>query len=52
MKEYLASYRIQQYWNKVSTDTHYRIGLNKVNRDYDKLFTEDGRIKNYVVIFN
>jgi hypothetical protein len=47
MRKYVASYRIQQYWNKVTTDTHFRIELNKVNRDYDKLFTEDGRVKCY-----
>ena len=47
MKEYLASYRIQQYYWKALTNPYCRIGLNKVNRDYDKLFTEDGRIKCY-----
>ena len=45
MKEYLASYRIQQYYWKALTNPYCRIGLNKVNRDYDKLFTDDGRIK-------
>jgi len=45
MKEYLASYRIQQYYLKGICNPYCRIGYNKVNRDYDKLFTEDGRIK-------
>ena len=47
MKEYLASYRIQQYYWKGICNPHCQIGYNKVNRDYDKLFTEDGRIKCY-----
>ena len=45
MKEYLASYRIQQYYWKGICNPHCRIGYNKVNRDHDKLFTQDGRIK-------
>ena len=45
MKKYLMSYRIQQIWNRALSDPHCRIGYNKVNRDYDKLFTEDGHIK-------
>ena len=45
MKEYLMSYRIQQYYWKGICNPYCQIGLNKVNRDYDKLFTEDGRIK-------
>ena len=45
MKEYLAAYRIQQYYWKGICNPHCRIGYNKVNRDYDKLFNEDGRIK-------
>jgi len=45
MKEYLASYRIQQYYWKGICNPHCQIGYNKVNRDYDKLFTEDGRVK-------
>jgi len=45
MRKYLAAYKIQQYYWKALTNPYCRIGLNKVNRDYDKLFTEDGRIK-------
>jgi len=45
MKKYLAAYKIQQYYWKALTNPYCRIGLNKVNRDHDKLFTEDGRIK-------
>ena len=45
IRGYLASYRIQQIWNRALSDPYCRIGYNKVNRDYDKLFTEDGRIK-------
>ena len=47
MKEYLASYRIQQYYWKGICNPHCRIGFRKMNRDYDKLFTEDGCIKCY-----
>ena len=39
------SYRIQQYYSNAICNPYCRIGYNKVNRDYDKLFTEDGRIK-------
>ena len=42
---YLASYIIQQYYWKGICNPHCQNGYNKVNRDYDKLFTEDGRIK-------
>ena len=45
MRKYLAAYKIQQYYWKALTNPYCRIGLNKVKRDYDKLFTEDGRIK-------
>ena len=45
MKEYLMCYRIQQYYWKSICNPRCLIGYNKVNRDYDKLFTEDGRIK-------
>ena len=45
MKEYLASYRIQQYYWKGICNPYCQIGYNKVNRDYDKLFNEDGSIK-------
>ena len=47
MKEYLSAYRIQQYYSNAICNPYCRIGYNKVNRDYDKLFTEDGRIKCY-----
>ena len=47
MKEYLAAYKIQQYYWKGICNPHCQIGYNKVNRDHDKLFTEDGRIKCY-----
>ena len=45
MTEYLAAYRIQQYYLTAICNPYCSIGLNKVKRDYDKLFTEDGRIK-------
>ena len=45
IRGYLASYRIQQYYWKGICNPYCRIGYNKVKRDYDKLFTNDGRIK-------
>ena len=44
-REYMVVYRIQQYWNKAITNPYCSIGLNKIERDYKKLFTEDGRIR-------
>ena len=45
IKEYVAAYRIQLYYWKGLWNPSCQIGYNKVNRDYDKLFTEDGRVK-------
>ena len=45
MKEYLMCYRIQQYYWKGICNPHCLIGYNKVNRDYDEYFNEDGSIK-------
>ena len=39
------AYRIQQYYWKGICNPNCRIGYDKINRDYDKLFTEDGRVK-------
>ena len=47
MRGYLAAYKIQQYYWKGICNPYCQIGYNKVNRDHDKLFTEDGRIKCY-----
>ena len=45
MRKYLAAYRIQQYWGKALTNPSCTIGRNKINRNYDELFNEDGSIK-------
>ena len=44
-REYMAAYKIQQAWNKAITNPYCRIGLNQIERDYKKFFTEDGRIR-------
>jgi hypothetical protein len=45
MRKYLAAYRIQQYWDKALTNPSCTIGRNKINRNYDELFNEDGSMK-------
>ena len=45
MKEYLAAYKIQQYYWKGICNPHCRIGYNKINRNYNACFNEDGRVK-------
>ena len=45
MRKYLGAYRIQQAWNKAITNPYIQIGINKIERDYKKLFNEDGSIK-------
>ena len=50
MRDYLAAYKIQQAWNKAITNPYTQIGINKVERDYKKLFNEDGSIKQNLLI--
>ena len=45
MRKYLAAYRIQQYWDKAITNPSCTVGRNKINRNYDELFNEDGSMK-------
>ena len=45
MKEYLAAYRIQQYYLTALCDPYCRIGIRKIRRNYEQCFNEDGRIK-------
>ena len=45
MRKYLAAYRIQQYWDKAITNPSCTIGRNKINRNYDELFNEDGSMR-------
>ena len=45
MKEYLASYRIQQYYWKGLWNPSCQIGYNKISRNYNACFNEDGRVK-------
>ena len=49
-RDHLAAYKIQQAWNKAITNPYTQIGGNKVERDYKKLFNEDGSIKQNVLI--
>ena len=37
-KEHLASYRIQNWWFKITLSPEYAIGRKFINRKYDKLF--------------
>ena len=37
-KEYMAAYRIQQWWHKITLSPEYKVGRKFINRKYDKLF--------------
>ena len=39
-KEYLAAYRIQQWWYKITLSPYYKIGRKFINKKYDLLFNE------------
>ena len=45
MKEYLMCYRIQLYYWKGLWNPSCQIGYNKINRNYNACFNEDGRVK-------
>ena len=34
----MAAYKIQQWYNKVTTDINYKVCRNKINNTYNKLF--------------
>ena len=37
-REYIAAYRIQQWWYKITLSPEYAVGRRCINRKYDKLF--------------
>jgi hypothetical protein len=37
-KKHIACYKIQQYWNLVTTDPMYKLCRNRLERDYEKIF--------------
>jgi hypothetical protein len=45
-REYLAAYRVQQYYILVETSPEYAICRKLICRDYDDQFTEGGHLKN------
>ena len=38
MRRYLAAYKIQQWWYKVTLSPEYVVGRKFINRKYDKIF--------------
>ena len=38
MRNYLAAYKIQQWWYKITLSPEYKIGREFINRKYDKCF--------------
>ena len=45
MREYLAAYRIQQYYLTALCDPYCRIGLTRIKRHYHECFNEDSSMK-------
>ena len=37
-KEYMAAYRIQQWWKHITLSPKYAIGRKMINKKYDDLF--------------
>ena len=37
-REYLAAYRIQQWWYKITLSPEYKVGRKFINRKYDECF--------------
>ena len=37
-QKYLAAYKIQQWWHKITMSPHYKIGRKFINKKYDDLF--------------
>lgn len=37
-REYLAAYRIQQWWHKLRLDPRHPVGIRRLEREYDSLF--------------
>ena len=39
-KKYMAAYKIQQWWYKITLSPEYKIGRKMINSKYDELFNE------------
>ena len=39
-KEYMAAYRIEQWWYKITLSPEYAIGRKFINRKYDEVFEQ------------
>jgi hypothetical protein len=37
-RQYLAAYKIQQWWKELLLSPHYKIGRKYINLKYDSLF--------------
>ena len=37
-KEYMAAYKIQQWWKKILMSPHTKVGKRFINKKYDELF--------------
>jgi hypothetical protein len=37
-REYLAAYRIQQWWHRLRLDPHHPVGIRRLEREYSGLF--------------
>ena len=40
-REYLAAYRIQQWWFKITLSPEYEVGRRFINMKYTKCFEEE-----------
>ncbi len=40
-REYLAAYKIQQWWKHITITPIYKIGRKFINKKYDNLFDEN-----------
>ena len=39
-RKYLAAYKIQQWWKRITMSPYYAIGRKFINRKYDEVFNE------------
>ncbi len=37
-REYMAAYRIQQWWHRIRLDPRHPVGIRRLEREYDQLF--------------
>lgn len=41
LREYMAAYKIQQWWREITMSPYYAIGRKFINRHYDELFIDE-----------